>query len=371
MRQIYRVAGSDLDPSSLEVDHRAQPVGAPAVRRRQHLSGRARSRDPHRPEHLRPARTGSSPGAGIPGPTRSSASRTSCSRTSQPFADPTGSRRRSAPIRSTRRRSTSCSARAARQVPVPAPLQLDRRRRPIHPQPERAADPRGQRTAVAAAAGCWSGASTTRSTTRPARSPSSTRRALRRRLGAGHGALRGAGYLRRGADHDLRPHHALLARPARRGQPASASTSARRRRSTGRRSASRPRPTSSPASTPSCTSGPRASPASSTGSRRPGPPRRPGSTSTPSSRFTAPRPEPDAGRRTSRSSRPMSGTRCRSAEPAWEFGSMPQTHRRARPSLGFGGAFDTADAVQMIWQNLVPDAAGRRGRAPAAGHRHH
>lgn len=43
-------------------------------------------------------------------------------------------------------------------------------------------------------------------------------------------------------------------------------------------------------------------------------------------------------------------------ETAWQFGSVPQS------SLGVdaivGAAFDSADATQMIWQNLVPNGAG-------------
>jgi hypothetical protein len=43
-------------------------------------------------------------------------------------------------------------------------------------------------------------------------------------------------------------------------------------------------------------------------------------------------------------------------ENAWEYGSVPQYADGV--SQVVGAAFDTADAVQMIWQNLIPDASG-------------
>jgi hypothetical protein len=42
----------------------------------------------------------------------------------------------------------------------------------------------------------------------------------------------------------------------------------------------------------------------------------------------------------------------------WEFSSVPQSTAGLDLSLGFGAAFDRDDAVQMIWQNLVPAAGG-------------
>lgn len=45
-------------------------------------------------------------------------------------------------------------------------------------------------------------------------------------------------------------------------------------------------------------------------------------------------------------------------DAAWEFGSLPQSTAGLDPSLGFGLAFEQADAVQMIWQNLVPNDQG-------------
>ena len=53
------------------------------------------------------------------------------------------------------------------------------------------------------------------------------------------------------------------------------------------------------------------------------------------------------------------GTPLSLAEVAWEFGSVPQTTDGVDPLLGFGAAFDPEDAVQLVWQNLVPDAQGR------------
>ena len=42
----------------------------------------------------------------------------------------------------------------------------------------------------------------------------------------------------------------------------------------------------------------------------------------------------------------------------WEFGSLPQSTAGIDPSVGLGGAFDPDDAVQLIWQNLVPNGSG-------------
>ena len=53
------------------------------------------------------------------------------------------------------------------------------------------------------------------------------------------------------------------------------------------------------------------------------------------------------------------GTPLSLAEIAWEFGSVPQATDGLDPLLGFGAAFDPEDAVQLVWQNLVPDAEGR------------
>lgn len=44
-------------------------------------------------------------------------------------------------------------------------------------------------------------------------------------------------------------------------------------------------------------------------------------------------------------------------ENAWQFGSAPQSSAGAEP-YGFVAGFDSADAVQLIWQNLVPDGRG-------------
>jgi hypothetical protein len=44
-------------------------------------------------------------------------------------------------------------------------------------------------------------------------------------------------------------------------------------------------------------------------------------------------------------------------ESAWEFGSAPQSGLGVE-ALGFGAGFDPGDAVALTWQNLVPDAAG-------------
>ena len=56
------------------------------------------------------------------------------------------------------------------------------------------------------------------------------------------------------------------------------------------------------------------------------------------------------------------GTPLSLAEVAWEFGSVPQSTDGVDPLLGFGAAFDPEDAVQLVWQNLVPDAQGRAFR---------
>ena len=44
-------------------------------------------------------------------------------------------------------------------------------------------------------------------------------------------------------------------------------------------------------------------------------------------------------------------------ESSWEFGSRPQSGD-GLADLGFGGGFDPEDAVAMTWQNLVPTADG-------------
>ncbi len=43
---------------------------------------------------------------------------------------------------------------------------------------------------------------------------------------------------------------------------------------------------------------------------------------------------------------------------AWEFGSRPQRTDGLDPVLGIGAQFDPADAVQLTWQNIVPSATG-------------
>ncbi len=53
------------------------------------------------------------------------------------------------------------------------------------------------------------------------------------------------------------------------------------------------------------------------------------------------------------------GTPISLREQVWEFGSAPQRTDGLSPLLGFGATFDTLDAVQLTWQNLVPDAAFR------------
>jgi hypothetical protein len=45
-------------------------------------------------------------------------------------------------------------------------------------------------------------------------------------------------------------------------------------------------------------------------------------------------------------------------ESAWEFGSRPQ-QATGLESIGFGGGFDSADAVALTWQNLIPAGNGR------------
>jgi len=54
----------------------------------------------------------------------------------------------------------------------------------------------------------------------------------------------------------------------------------------------------------------------------------------------------------------VSGTTLSLGAAVWQFGSVPQSTVGLDPSLGFGATFDTADAVQMIWQNLIPGPDG-------------
>jgi hypothetical protein len=49
-------------------------------------------------------------------------------------------------------------------------------------------------------------------------------------------------------------------------------------------------------------------------------------------------------------------------EQVWEFSSAPQQMDGVDPLLGFGGVFDPADATQLTWQNLVPNDAGHASR---------
>ena len=66
----------------------------------------------------------------------------------------------------------------------------------------------------------------------------------------------------------------------------------------------------------------------------------------------------------------VSGTTLSLGAAVWQFGSVPQSTVGLDPSLGFGATFDTADAVQMIWQNLIPGSRRGRGAVLPAGHRH-
>jgi hypothetical protein len=52
------------------------------------------------------------------------------------------------------------------------------------------------------------------------------------------------------------------------------------------------------------------------------------------------------------------GTPLSLSELVWEFGSLPQRTDGLDPLLGFGAGFDAADAVALTWQNLVPAAGG-------------
>jgi hypothetical protein len=47
------------------------------------------------------------------------------------------------------------------------------------------------------------------------------------------------------------------------------------------------------------------------------------------------------------------------SEQVWDFGSPPQSSAGIDPLLGFGGGFSPDDAVQLSWQNLVVNTAGR------------
>lgn len=53
------------------------------------------------------------------------------------------------------------------------------------------------------------------------------------------------------------------------------------------------------------------------------------------------------------------GTPLSLSELAWEFGSVPQRTDGLDPLLGFGATFDPEDAVQLVWQNLVPTNEGQ------------
>ena len=54
----------------------------------------------------------------------------------------------------------------------------------------------------------------------------------------------------------------------------------------------------------------------------------------------------------------VSGTAVSLGAAVWQYGSVPQSTAGLDPTLGFGATFDTADAVQMIWQNLIPGPDG-------------
>ena len=47
------------------------------------------------------------------------------------------------------------------------------------------------------------------------------------------------------------------------------------------------------------------------------------------------------------------------SELVWEFGSIPQSTVGLDPLLGFGTEFDPDDAVALTWQNLIPGADGQ------------
>ncbi len=55
----------------------------------------------------------------------------------------------------------------------------------------------------------------------------------------------------------------------------------------------------------------------------------------------------------------ISGTTLSLGAAVWQYGSQPQSTAGLDPSLGFGATFDSADAVQMIWQNLIPGSDGQ------------
>ena len=166
---------ADLDPSSLAGEHHAQPLRAaarPARRPTWPCSACASPRDANR---VRPGQPALPPAAGPRGAARSSTSRTSSSRTSSRSPTRPSSRRPSGPTRSTARRCSCFCRRAAGQFALRLQYNATGGGDRAHPQPGHAAAPRGQRAAVRAAAGSWSGGSTTPSPTTSARSPSSTR----------------------------------------------------------------------------------------------------------------------------------------------------------------------------------------------------
>ena len=54
----------------------------------------------------------------------------------------------------------------------------------------------------------------------------------------------------------------------------------------------------------------------------------------------------------------VSGSGVSLGAAVWQYGSTPQSTVGLDPSLGFAATFDSADAVQMIWQNLIPGPNG-------------
>ena len=52
------------------------------------------------------------------------------------------------------------------------------------------------------------------------------------------------------------------------------------------------------------------------------------------------------------------GTAVSLRESSWGFGSVPD-HADGLESIGFAGGLDSADAVQLTWQNLVPNTSGQ------------
>ena len=146
MRQIYRVAGADLDPTRYG-GHHAQPQRAAARAPPTTYLRLLGLCDPDRRRRLRSGQPALSPRTRDPDAAQ--VSPRVLHRVPPPPAvrRPPSSRRRSLRIRSTGRRCFRCWRRVRPKF-APAPLRRHRRRRPLDAQPQRPAAPGGERAAL-------------------------------------------------------------------------------------------------------------------------------------------------------------------------------------------------------------------------------